>query len=314
MNGTSDTNTDLILGIDIGGTNMRVGLVDIDNNIKSFEQVSTRSIFTDDCEPTNRLAKYIFDYCNSNLNGGIPGGLSIGFPSTINRDRTIVLQTPNISCIPDNFPVVKLLNRSMDIPIFINRDVNNLLLFDLQDLQAENLESVVAIYFGTGIGNAVMLNGKILRGHNGVAGELGHLPIYGNKRRCTCGNISCLETLVSGIALERVQAENFPETPISLLFKKHKDNPRINEFIEGMGQTVAIEVNIFDPDCIILGGGLLQMDDFPKDMLCAAIHRYARKPYPEKSLDIRYSRPNQANGVIGAAIYARKRIADASYL
>ena len=81
-----------------------------------------------------------------------------------------------------------------------------------------------------------------------------------------------------------------------------------------MAETVATEVNLFDPDCVILGGGLLQMTGFPRAALERAVHEYARKPYPEQNLDIRYSRPNQRNGVIGAAIYAYKRMADPAYL
>ncbi|MPN47632.1 D-allose kinase [bioreactor metagenome] len=81
-----------------------------------------------------------------------------------------------------------------------------------------------------------------------------------------------------------------------------------------MAQTVAAEVNLLDPDCIILGGGLLQMQGFPHEQLQQGIHRFARKPWPEGSLDLRISRPEQQNGPLGAAIYARARLADETYL
>ena len=139
-------------------------------------------------------------------------------------------------------------------------------------------------------------------------------PVYGNKRVCMCGNVSCMETVVSGIALERIQAQHFPGTPINQLFARHMDSCVMQDFLEGMGQAVAAEANLFDPDCVILGGGLLQMEGFPRGALEEAVHRYARKPYPERTLDLRYSRPNQANGPVGAAIYAEKRLADPSYL
>ena len=64
----------------------------------------------------------------------------------------------------------------------------------------------------------------------------------------------------------------------------------------GMAQVVALEINLFDPDCMVLGGGLLQMEGFPCKQLEALVHRYARKPYPERDLRLRYSRPNQENG------------------
>ena len=304
----------LVLGIDIGGTNMRFALVDGKQNMTAFERLDTQSVFVGVEHPTEKLAECVRAYCARNLNGAMPLAVSIGFPSTINRERTVVVQTPNIACIPDNYAVVEELGSALGIPVYINRDVNDLLLFDLVDLGLTDRECVAGIYFGTGIGNAVLVNGKIMLGRNGVAAELGHLPVYGNRRVCKCGNVSCLETVVSGVALEQIQADHFPETSIKKIFACHMDSSIMKDFVEGMGQAVATEVNLFDPDCVVLGGGLLQMEGFPRETLQNAIHQYARKPYPEKNLDIRYSRPNQANGTVGAAIYAFKRMADPKYL
>lgn len=304
----------LVLGIDIGGTNMRFALVDEEQNMTAFERLDTQSVFVGVEHPTEKLAECIRAYCGRNLGGKMPLAVSIGFPSTINRERTVVVQTPNIACIPDNYAVVEELGGALGIPVYINRDVNNLLFFDLADLGLTDCDCVAGIYFGTGIGNAVLVNGKIMLGRNGVAAELGHLPVYGNKRVCKCGNVGCLETVVSGIALEEIQAEYFPGTSIKKMFATHMDTTIMQDFVEGMGQAVASEVNLFDPDCVVLGGGLLQMEGFPREQLEAAVHRYARKPYPEKNLDLRYSRPNQANGTVGAAIYAFKRMADPKYL
>lgn len=303
-----------VLGIDIGGTNMRFALVDEALALQAYEQLSTQAVFAGTSHPTQKLAECIRDYCVRHLAGDMPAAVSIGFPSTINRARTVVVQTPNIACIPDDYAVVQELGDALGMPVYINRDVNNLLLFDLEDLGLAECSCVTGIYFGTGIGNAVMVDKKILLGHNGVAAELGHLPVYGNRRVCKCGNPSCLETVISGIALEAIQAEHFPQTPIQELFAQHMDTCVMQNFVEGMAQVVAIEVNLFDPDCVVLGGGLLQMKGFPREQLEALVHRYARKPYPEQSLRLCYSRPNQENGPVGAAIYAHKRMANPQYL
>ena len=312
--GTMTITEQLVLGIDIGGTNMRFGLVNDALELTAFERLSTREIFGDECDPAQKLADCIKTYCDRHIEGKMPKAVSIGFPSTINRERTVVVQTPNISCISDNLAIVDVLEKTLKIPAFINRDVNDLLLFDLEDLGVADQGCVAGIYFGTGIGNSVMVDGKILLGHNGVASELGHLPIYGNHRICMCGNESCLETLVSGIALERIQKQEFPDTPIQELFATKMDTSIMKDFLTGMAQTAAAEANLFDPDCLIIGGGLLQMRDFPRELFEKEVHRFARKPYPEKTLDIRYSRPNQENGVVGAAIYAQKRMQDLNYL
>ena len=306
--------TKYILGLDIGGTHLRLGLVDEANQLSAFEMLSTRDTFKQGCDPMQTLEECIRSYCKRNMGGSMPVAVSIGFPSTINRTRTIVLQTPNISCIPDHFEVVSHLETSLGIPVYINRDVNNLFLYDINDHNVADCECVCGIYFGTGVGNAVMINGKLLLGKNGVAAELGHIPVHGNQEVCSCGNTGCMESVISGVALERMQQTTFPDTPIDQLFTKHIKHPALKDFLEGMAQVVATEINLFDPDCMILGGGLLQMADFPYDLFEVEIHRFARKPYPEKNLDIRYSHPQQDNGIVGAAIYARNRMADAKYI
>ena len=73
-----------------------------------------------------------------------------------------------------------------------------------------------------------------------------------------------------------------------------------------MAQAAAAEENLFDPDCLVIGGGLVLMKDFPKEEFERAVHHFTRKPYPETEIEIRYARPNQNNGVIGAGIYAHK--------
>ena len=99
-----------VLGIDIGGTNMRFGLVDGSHRLSAFERQSTRDTFLEDCDPAQKLAACIRGYCGRNLGGKMPKAVSIGFPSTINRARTVVVQTPNIACIPDDFAVVDALD------------------------------------------------------------------------------------------------------------------------------------------------------------------------------------------------------------
>ncbi len=303
-----------VLGIDIGGTNIRCGLIDNNYNIYFFQKENTHDVLSQGSDLALVLIRYIRNYCHTHLEDRLPLAVSIGFPSTINRQRTVVMQTPNIENVPNNFPLVELLERDLKIPVFVNRDVNFLMLFDLEDLNIADLNSVVGIYFGTGIGNAIYLNGKLLLGHNGVAAELGHLPIYGNKRVCSCGNTGCLETLISGGTLHELQRQFFPGTAIKNIFKEHKESPEIQEFISGLAQTVAIEVNIFDPDCVVVGGGLTHMEGFPKDEFVNIVRRYTRKPYPALNLEMRYSRASQKNGVIGAGIYAFKRIADPNYI
>lgn len=304
----------VILGIDIGGTNIRLGLVKEDYALEGFEILQTENVFTKENDIIYKLEELIKRYIEKNLNGNKLKAISAGFPSTISRDRRVVIQTPNIETFPDDFFIVEALEKVFDFPIFINKDTNNLLFYDMKELEIEDCDSVCGIYFGTGVGNAVMIDGKILSGHNGVASELGHLPVYGNIKRCTCGNESCLETVVSGLALKNLRDGIFPDIEMKDLFLKRGERKEIKDFIRGMAQAVAVQENLFDPECVVLGGGLLMNGFFPFDEFEKEIRYFTRKPYPEKNMKIKYSHPTQTNGVIGAAIYAQKRIDNPDYL
>lgn len=94
------------------------------------------------------------------------------------------------------------------------------------------------------------------------------------------------------------------------LFKEHGDAPELLEYIDWLSIPIATEINIFDPDYIVLGGGVLQMEAFPQKLLEKRILEHTRKPYPAANLSVLYSSPHQENGVIGAGIYALRRLAD----
>ncbi len=303
-----------VLGIDIGGTNLRLGLVDKNGNQTGFEKINTLGVLKNKDNIIEELASVIKEYSKRHLGDNKIIAISIGFPSTINRDRTIVVQTPNIPAIKDELEVVKELSKALDVKVYINRDVNMLLLFDLWDLNLDKKECVCGIYFGTGIGYSIFKDGRMIVGKNGVAAELGHLPVYGNELKCNCGNIGCIETLVSGIALERIRQTYFKETKIEDLFTLHKNEKHLIDFVKGIAGVVAGQLNIFDPDAMVLGGGILQMKDFPKNLLEDTISEYCRKPYPEKNMNLCWAKESQENGSIGAGLYGWLRYEDASYI
>ena len=300
-----------ILSMDIGGTNVRAGLVDKERNLYHFRIINTQSMrdgvnnksFVDNL--TDRIEAYIGAFEDRFEVVGI----SVGFPSTIDKTRRIVLSTPNIDGL-DNVPIADILEKRLGIPAYVNRDVNMLFYRDLHQFHIGSDCIALGCYIGTGFGNAIYVKGEILLGKNGVAGELGHIPMLGLNAQCGCGNCSCIETRASGRYLEALVAKEFPDVSIGKVFTKYASHPRIEEFIEYLSLPIATEINIFDPDYVVLGGGILQMEDFPIDTLEKYIVRHSRKPYPAENLVLLYSEMAQENGVIGAGIYgfsARER-------
>lgn len=301
----------VILGMDIGGTFIRMGLIDESINLTGFSFLKTAN--PDGSGATiDGIIEYIKKYCAENLNGKLPTAVSMGFPSTIDKERKVVLSTPNIPGI-QNVPVVDIIEQVLGIPAFINRDVNFLFLYDIQRIQVEEKGVLLGFYIGTGFGNTISVDGKLLLGKNGVAAELGHIPVLGSQLICNCGNLGCIENYASGKYLAEMAAEHFPQTPIEQLFVAQAGHAKLDEFIDYLSIPIATEITLLDPECIILGGGIIHMDGFPRDKLEERLHVRVRKPYPANNMNIQYSHQTQENGVVGAGIYGFRRLAMPEY-
>lgn len=294
-----------VIGVDIGGTNFRLGMVAKDGELQNFV-IESSSILTSEGDALENLTDYIVSYIER-FSTSKPLAVAIGFPSTISKDKRKVYSTPNIDGF-DNVNVVEPMEKALNIPVYIDTDVNFLLQCEISRHNLLNPGIVLGFFIGTGYGNSIYIDGKFLDGKNGVTAELGHIPVLGKNDPCSCGNEGCIELYVSGKRLRELQEQHFPDTAISRIFTKHKDFPIIKEFINDLAIPIAIETNILDPDYVIIGGGVVQMEDFPKAELEACILKHTRKPFPAQSLNISYAMEDQKAGVLGAAYYVYQKL------
>lgn len=292
-----------VLSIDIGGTNFRAGAVLEDGSVIKFEKVPTPSVFC-----SGDVLADLAGHLKAFSEGLTIDAVAIGFPATLDRDRKRVVQAPNIPFMED-LPVCDYLEEALGVPVVAERDVTFALCFDTAKYDVPDEGLVCGIYFGTGIGNAFLLDGKPLTGRHGAAGELGHIPVPGCTIPCGCGNVGCLEAVAGGKAIARIQRERFPETGIGDMFAFHSEDPAIVELVERMASAVTTEVNILDPDCVLLGGGVLTMKGFPRDLFEEYIRSQTRKPFPLNDLKLLYTEDEPDKSVIGGAIYARRKLA-----
>ena len=292
-----------IIGVDIGGTHLRIGAVDVEHRISHFQKVPTTSVFSAN-DPLNDLSVFLQSYIQET--GICAEAAVIGFPATIDLNRTMVLQAPNVAFM-ERLPVVEHLQEALHIPVYIERDVCLTVLYDIEKQKIPPCEVLAAFYFGTGIGNVICLNHKPLLGKNGVSGELGHIPVHGNTEVCGCGNQGCMESMAGGKFLAKLCAELYPDTHVADIFTKHGEDPVLFEFVEYMAETVATEVNILDPDYVLIGGGVPSMRDFPRDLLEERIRAHCRKPYPEQNLCLIFTGDDEQKSILGAAIHAERK-------
>ena len=289
-----------ILGIDIGGTNFRIGLVSQIYEITEFKIISIKELQKGNF--IDNLIKQIEFYIN--LYKEEIEAIGIGFPSIVSKDKKYVYSTPNIKNL-DNINITDSLEKKLNIPIYINKDVNFLILKDIKENKIKDDSIVIGLYIGTGFGNAIYINGQIIEGKHGVAGELGHIPVLGSEEVCSCGNIGCIEMYASGKALKKINDENFSETDINNIFLEHGNTKIIKKYIDTLAIPIATEINILDPDYIIIAGGVTIMKEFPIGELKKSIYEKARKPYPAEDMNIIVSNHDQKSGVLGAAYYIR---------
>lgn len=291
---------DYVIGIDIGGTNFRIGAVTRDLTIVHSERVSSRSLF-ESADPLLVLSDYIDSYMKK-VPSGSCRGICLGFPGTVDKTKKVVYSCPNLPSIT-NKPVGKTLEERFHVPVYAEHDVILLLANDMKAAHMEGLNTIIALYVGTGLGNALFINGRFLDGKNGVAGELGHIPVMGKTERCPCGNQGCLELYCAGKRLEQIYHEFYEGTDFNDLFTHFEESAALAEFVDSIAIAAATEINILDPDRVLLSGGVLNMKEFPYEHLLERIHFYSRKPYPDENLEFVRGVVDPFSGVLGAAIY-----------
>jgi len=297
-------NDEVIVGVDIGGTKIRIGAVDSDINLSNEKIYSSRQLQGENA--VESLLEYLKSYIDS-LQLPVKA-ISIGFPSTLNKNRDSVLNTPNLKGFND-VKMKALCEEALKVPVYLSKDATMLLYYDINKLGVTNDGVIVGIYIGTGIGNSIIIDSKELTGDDGVACELGHIPVPGRDDPCSCGLKGCMEVYAGGKGLESICAKEFPKTTIDDIFVKHCNTPQIRRFISDVADAIVIEINILNPGYIVLGGGVLEMNAFPKELLLQTILKKTRKPIPGDDVKIVFSKNETPfYGVVGAALYAMNQL------
>ena len=191
------------IGIDIGGTNLKAGLVDESYQIVAAKKTPLRFVSMEQMGET--LVQMALDLLEEN---GVPrekvSSVGMGFPGPVDNKKGVVIKTVNI---PIRFmPVAEMFHKHWDIPVYLGNDADCAALGEYYHFEDKNVESLILVTLGTGIGTGIILNGKILSGVNGCGGEGGHTVIVHDGEACSCGRKGCWERYASANALIRQTA------------------------------------------------------------------------------------------------------------
>lgn len=307
------------IGIDVGGTNVKIALVDDKGKIIYSNKVPT-------------YAEMGYEYTINNIKQAITEllketqkksediqGIGFGFPGQIDYTKGIVRLAPNLPGWVD-VPIAKMIEDEFKIPTRVDNDVRCATLGELNYGAGKGCENLICITVGTGIGSGLIINSKLVRGASNVAGEIGHIKLQiHDGPLCGCGDTGCLEAFASGPAIVAM-AEEYIKGGKSTKFREMA-NPDITSYIvaeaakandpvakriftiigEYIGIGMASVVNLLNPEKIIVGGGVADCGDLLLNPIRETIKKRAMKIAGE-TVEVVPAQLGNTAGVIGASL------------
>ena len=320
-----------LLGIDIGGTNLVVGAVPWAGGeavaIQGAETNARRgpeAVVADVVEMVERVVEEL--EARNGATRAMIGGVGIGCPGPVDRRSGKVLTTPNLGW--SDLPLRDLVADGVGFAATLDNDANCATFGEWWLGAGRGYGNMVGITLGTGIGGGLVMMGDLVRGASGAAGEIGHMTIDFTGRRCNCGNYGCLEAYCSGpniAARAREGIEAGVESLLEGLVDGDLDrisaatvyeaaalddafaNEVISETAKILGAGVANIINVFNPEAVVITGGVTSAGDQLFRPLRAEVRRRAFRSAAESCVIVPGSLPGTA-GVIGAAGVFKKTV------
>ncbi|NSW56027.1 MAG: ROK family protein [Armatimonadetes bacterium] len=309
-----------VLGVDVGGTRISAGLVSRDGALRGLVRESTpRS------EGGPRVLSRLLDIAHRSLESGgqAPAAIGIGFggPVDFEADR------PRLSHHVGGWGGVDIAGAfrgEFGLPVVLENDANAGGLGEAVFGAARGFDPVLYVNIGTGVGGAVIVNGRILHGAHGNAGEFGHMVVDPHGPVCTCGKRGCVEAFCSGEALGREARQALQSgvrfgdearqdiTGVALGALAAAGDPEARRLVETsasrMGFALALAANLIDPAVIVLGGGVPEMGEVYLEPVREAFRRYAMD-IPAERTSIVAAQLGYNAGIVGAAAVALQHFA-----
>ena len=309
------------VGVDLGGTNIAVGVVDSDYNIIGRGKVKTNA---------PRPAEEIFDDIKKAVlmaveDAGLTmddiSGVGIGTPGSINQDTGIIEFSNNLAF--SNVPAKAMLEERLGKPCAFENDANAAALGEAYAGAGKGVKNLVAVTLGTGVGSGIIVDGKVVSGSNFAGGEIGHTVIMVDGEQCNCGRKGCWERYASATALISQTKAKMLECKDSLMWQEadgsienvdgrtafnamYKGDKAAKEVVDKYIKYVAVGVtniiNTFQPDVVCIGGGISNEGDNLLDPIREFAERERYSKYAKKQTAICKAVLKNDAGIIGAAL------------
>jgi glucokinase len=310
------------VGVDVGGTKIAAGIVSPEGKILSDVRYPTP-------HAPEKLVETIVRSIKEVMEGHEVGGVCLAVPGYILAQENRVVFSANLHAI-EGIPLKDRVEPEIGVPLVIENDANAAAWGEFRFGAGSEVDHLVFVTLGTGVGGGVISHGVLLRGAQGSGGELGHVTVHATGPRCACGNRGCLEALASGTAIAlraRVAAVERPESALGRLASRRKLlGEDVTELARGGDETalsvleetgtwlgigLAGFVNVFNPEVVAVGGGAMEAGD----LILASARREVRlraRPPSRDLVEIQVATLGPESGLLGAAALARE--ADGAYV
>lgn len=280
------------VGIDLGGTNTKIGLLDEDGNILFSTIVKTESEqgFEKTIERLSNILK--IQVSNLNISFNDVAGVGLGVPGPVANGR-IVKFWANFPW-PVNVDLAAEFEKHLGVPVKVDNDVNVITLGEMWKGGGRGYKNVLGLAIGTGIGGGVVVNGKLVSGKNGAGGEVGHIKVERDGKLCGCGQEGCWEAYASATGLVREAKSRLTVNKNNLLYERTKDREVEakdifdaardgDEFslnlVDYEAEFIALGIgnllNVLDTDVVVVGGGIALAGAILFDKINEKLRKYA---------------------------------------
>lgn len=309
------------IGVDLGGTNIKAGLVSQDGKILNQSIIRTRkgeaySLVLEDI--AKQIQRLVY---SANVPMSEVEHIGIGVPGVVDNNKGIVVRAVNIDF--SDVPIREEFKKYFDVPMYIENDANCALLAESKFGVAKDYDNSIMITLGTGIGGGIIINKEVYRGINYAAGELGHMSIVFDGRKCSCGRRGCWEMYASAVALKNLAihaVESNKNTKMyaivngdikkiesRVVFAAAKDgdvvaNDVLDEYISYLSFGIINLINIFQPGVIVIGGGISNAGEYFLQKVFKSINKSSEMGQDlEKRTQIKLASLGNDAGILGAA-------------
>jgi glucokinase len=316
----------VLIGVDMGGTNVRMGIITPEGKVSKKVQYQTDTT-QGGLAIMEILVSRLQDFIREEF-GGMHQSISIGIgvAGPINMKKGILIAPPNLPDL-DGFPIRAFLQKRTSSSIFIENDANAFTLGEGWMGAAKGCKHYCGITLGTGVGGGIVVEGKILRGMEGMGGEVGHMVIESEGPKCGCGGRGCLEAYASGMAIRRMALEVIekgkgkgilkfsggdPERMTSeSVFKAAKSGDMtarkiFDEMGKYLGLGLVTLINLFNPEKIVIGGKVSKAWNYFIGNVMETVRERSMKG-PQETVEIVKAKCGDNAGILGAAYAAIKK-------